>query len=416
MQLDVPLLPIAWCSFLVRGKRGVQHGLRPRSLSRWVVFTVFKALVLLQCPKDNDVDMRGRVFRKLIVIWRWLKWDWRRHWFYLFCQLAAFVCSLWWLPWRHLPWPGVAIAGIAVLAALMSVHPRIGPRHKVVYFVLIALLLRTEYAAIRKDRDEAEFERQSVRAEEHKRLQTLLESERMNTETSTRRLLDQENESLSAVLRQDQDQFTETISTLLNTHQQDEREFASIARQARDLIDSQRQLSEQFMGRLIPGTDPVPENACTRHNQEPKKGQMLVIFGSNAEIVKDFPHSIVTLGGHSVLSVDRVHESNNIYLSLDFRDFKNRVIFRADKNGVVNHSVGLNLLHPAKSVFLLEDEYGSEFLKIQFVNPQVLKVTGKIIYCGDVYPLVPKSIGGACSVFSTSTVSIGMPACPKPSN
>lgn len=82
----------------------------------------------------------------------------RRHWFGVLLytvQFTAFSFALWYIPYRHLPLPGVAVAIIAVLAAVMSIHPKIGPWQKVGYLLLIGAFLVTELRAIRKDRKDA---------------------------------------------------------------------------------------------------------------------------------------------------------------------------------------------------------------------------------------------------------------------
>jgi hypothetical protein len=82
--------------------------------------------------------------------------EFRKYWFYYLCYIAVLCAIAWWMPYTRLPWPGVAVAIIAVLAAVMSVHPDMHPRHKVIYFSLMAALLLTEFRAMRKDREDVE--------------------------------------------------------------------------------------------------------------------------------------------------------------------------------------------------------------------------------------------------------------------
>jgi hypothetical protein len=86
---------------------------------------------------------------------KWLRWGrrvWRRYWFYLICQFIAAVFVFRWIGYAHLPWAGVAVAGVAGLAAIMSIHPDLRPWQKVIYILLIGAFLVTEFRAIRKDR------------------------------------------------------------------------------------------------------------------------------------------------------------------------------------------------------------------------------------------------------------------------
>jgi hypothetical protein len=91
--------------------------------------------------------------RRWTIKWkRWGIWTWRRHRFYLLVQFVAIYFFLRWVPYKHLPLPGFAVAAIAVLAAIMSVHPNMRPWQKFIWLLLIGAFLITELRAIRKDR------------------------------------------------------------------------------------------------------------------------------------------------------------------------------------------------------------------------------------------------------------------------
>src|ERR1700733_5031349 len=97
---------------------------------------------------------------------RWLRLECRHHLFYFVCQFITLgALAYWWLTSKHLPPPGVAVAIIAVLAAILSFHGGIRPRHKLTYFVLMAALLITEFRSIRKDREEARNEQDRINRE-----------------------------------------------------------------------------------------------------------------------------------------------------------------------------------------------------------------------------------------------------------
>jgi len=322
--------------------------------------------------------------------------EWNAYRFYYLCHFATLIALGWWLSYKqHLPWTGVAIAILAVLAVLMSVHPDIRPRHKFIYFALMAALLITEFRAMRKDREEVQEAQEQSNIRETLRLKTLLDSERTNTKT----LLDQENFSLSTILKQDDTQFASTISTLLKTHSKDEKEFAGVLRKQDQSFEEQRNLSEEFHGRLVPGNDPTPANGCFPAGQDPPDGQVLVMFGDNGSRVAVFPDTILTIGEFPIISIDRVENSNAIALSLDLRDEQNRIAFRMDKNGVANRIGGLIFLHPNKSTLLIQDAFGNEFLRVTYINPKVLRVQGKAIYCGKTFDLQNRVIHNSCASY-----------------
>jgi hypothetical protein len=88
----------------------------------------------------------------------------KNHWFYLLIQAVSIGFWIWWLPYAHIPLPGYAVAAIAVLAAVMSVHPDMRQWQKFIWLLLIGAFLVTELRAIRKDRDIAEAQALKDRA------------------------------------------------------------------------------------------------------------------------------------------------------------------------------------------------------------------------------------------------------------
>jgi hypothetical protein len=66
-----------------------------------------------------------------------------------------------------------------------------------------------------------------------------------------------------------------------------------------------------------------------------------------------------------------VPDSDALSLSLDFRDKDNRILLRVNQDGAVNRANDLILLHPNKSTFLIEDSFGTEFLRASYINPRV---------------------------------------------
>jgi hypothetical protein len=72
-----------------------------------------------------------------------------------FIQLCFIPLALWWLPYKHLPFPGYAGVFIAIAAAFMTVH-EMRDWQKFVWMILIAALLAIELRAISKDRTEAQ--------------------------------------------------------------------------------------------------------------------------------------------------------------------------------------------------------------------------------------------------------------------
>jgi membrane protein implicated in regulation of membrane protease activity len=351
---------------------------------------------------------------KTIVHLRWVRREWTSHWPFFLFHFATLGALLWWIPYDRLPWTGVAVAIIAVLAALMSVHSNLRPRHKFIYFALMAALLITEFRAMRKDRDDAQNSQNQFQSQEDQRLAILLGQERVNTQ----KLLDQENINLNTNLTQDQGEFEGTISALLTTHKQDEEEFANLLKREAALGESQRELSEQYIGRLLPGDSPTPINSCLPGGESPKEGEILTIFGDNAALGV-FPLTVLKIGDRDLIGIHKIPESNAVSVSIDFHDSENHVLLRLNENGAVNRS-SLILQHPTKNEFLLDNEFGVEFLRITYVNPRVFQIAGKAIYCGNAFPLQSEFMHNSCAAHSNLSqsnsgyVHFAATACPKP--
>ena len=79
----------------------------------------------------------------------------RRHWFYLLIQIAGACVWVWLVGYSRSPQPGVAIAFIALIAAVMSVHPNMERWQKFIWILLIGAFLVTELRAIKRDRSDA---------------------------------------------------------------------------------------------------------------------------------------------------------------------------------------------------------------------------------------------------------------------
>jgi hypothetical protein len=181
----------------------------------------------------------------------------------------------------------------------------------------------------------------------------------------------------------------------------------------------QRELSEQLMGRLVPGNDPTPHNSCLPDGKDPKEENVLTIYGDSNSI-GPLPVVILKVGNRDMIAVHRVHDSDAVALSIDFRDAQNRILLRLNEDGVVNRS-NLNLLHPSKHEFLIEDQYGEEFLRVNYVNPKVFNVSGKVIYCGLVRPIMKPNVRVGCADYISTTDHIStivwfddIAACPMP--
>ena len=291
---------------------------------------------------------------------------------------------------------GYAIAALALAAVVMAARgDALTTTEKIVWIAICAVLFMWELNVIDKEHDAQEIQHTADMGLQATQFNDTLDEFTKANKTIT-------------------DDFKTTIQTLVYSHREDERSFAGVLRRQGKAFKSLTELSEQFSGRLVPGDSPTPPNACIAAGTNPDNGEILTILGNDATIGK-FPVIVSMVGAaRELIGVHKIPQSDEAYLSLDFRDEQNRVLLRMNEDGVVNRS-RLILLHPGKDTFLLQDEYGAEFLRVTYVNPTVFQVTGSEIYCGKVRPIQP---GGLINMCLKGAPDVDMytfaPPCPTP--
>lgn len=332
--------------------------------------------------------------------------------------MAVVLCSLGIVAacWaRHtLPYPGISIGFLAAVAGIMSIRPPMSIPEKLSWAVVLGVFLVAEIHSIRKDKQVANSEAIVSKRDEDIRFANVLKDQ----DAAFGKILEAQNNNFSATegdlkaaYQQNQQQFQQTISTLVRSHTEDEREFSGVLTRQNEEFKAQRDLAEEASGRLVPGDSTTPINACTNHFQKLALGELLVMTGDNADITSNFPHTILRVGGFPLLSVDRVEGSNSLAVSIDMRDRKNRVAFRMDKDGVVNRS-NLIVLHPDKSTLLLQDDFGKEVLRAQFLNVNTFRITGSVAYCGHLFAVQSPNMSRICTSGFGTSIAIQAPSCP----
>jgi hypothetical protein len=321
-------------------------------------------------------------------------------WFYTLCQFLALTFIIFRAGYDHLPAPGIAIAILAGLAALMSVHSEQRPWHKPLYFILMAFLLTVEFRAIRKDRDEANKAQIAAQQEANCRLQAMLNSEK----EATAQLITQENMQLSTMLQQDQGEFTQNLNTILTAHREDEHNFSDVLQSEKDLFHHEEELAESLSGRLIPANDPMPENRCSSFL---KPSDVLVRIGipemENFAVVRSLPATVLAIPAaydagrdgplagigigygapiEPIFGLARL-DDGTLVIKMTIRSSDHHIIAKLDENGfVVNRNQILEMKRDEHSLRLVDDMDGEEIINIRYLNPRAISVQGKGINFG----------------------------------
>lgn len=102
----------------------------------------------------------------------------------------------------------------------------------------------------------------------------------------------------------------------------------------------------------------------------------------NAALITTFPHTVIEVEHDKVktpvLSLAR-SQSGVITVLLDMRSKDGRIIARMDKDGFVVNRNNFLEMKKDKSSLKIIDEYGSEVLKVRYLNPSAISVSGSHI-------------------------------------
>jgi hypothetical protein len=123
-------------------------------------------------------------------------------------------------------------------------------------------------------------------------------------------------------------------------------------------------------------------------------------------VINKFPHSILQIHGHDVISIDR-GEGGSLVMSVDMRDNVNKIIANLSKDGfIVSRNYELYMLRPDKSTVIIEDGFGREIIKARFLNPKAFALEGTVQYGDKAFPLEVQGFYGLCSGHSTVDIKI----------
>lgn len=303
---------------------------------------------------------------------------------------------------------GFAIGFLAFAAAIMAVRAEslTGPE-KFIWIIICAGLLVWELEVIHEDRaaQDSQHEQDVARLTAQFELTLREFRETQFRLAQTKQNLDQTKQDLDQT---GADEHRRLVTLL--------QQGAAITDQQRSVLQTQQDISEQFAGRLVPGTALTPMNGCTDSRIQIRPDATTVLIGNgNAAITDSLPSSVLQVGDAPVIAFDQKPNSGEMYLSIDFRDNQNRVILRVNKNGIVSRTAQLAVLRPNKSTLLIEDDFGKEFLRASFLNPHAFEVTGKIVYCGkaiELTKLFPAT--NSCSIDAgKSAFAVAAPKCPN---
>jgi hypothetical protein len=125
--------------------------------------------------------------------------------------------------------------------------------------------------------------------------------------------------------------------------------------------------------KLMAGNMPTP--ALPTQARVPQ-GALLIFLGSNIAWAPRMPHTVVEMGSDKMLVIDKDKSSNKLVVTvLRIFDAGNNIIARIDDDGFwVANSTRMKRVDP--STLVVFDHGDMEVLRITFLNPGALSITG----------------------------------------
>jgi hypothetical protein len=132
-------------------------------------------------------------------------------------------------------------------------------------------------------------------------------------------------------------------------------------------------LEIQLSTRLFPGNGPTP---LTPVDDAPANA-LKVFFGSNLAWATKMPHTILRMMGDPMIQIDRDDSKKELVVSaLKIFDDRNNIIARIDKEDGFWVENSTRKKRPDPSTLVVYDHNDTEVLRIVFINPNTLSLTG----------------------------------------
>lgn len=182
------------------------------------------------------------------------------------------------------PPPGEAVAALGLLGVVVTFREKPGGLEKFLYVVFFIVLLRTEFKSIVTDREYHDTQQASA---------LKLQSDNFNL------ILSNEQTGFKQTLNQEEAHFKQTLANVLGSQNSERTQFSNLVKQGRDLFTHQQELAESLTEKLLPASDPMPNNPCTRGQIDPE--DLLLFIGSNTFVTHTFPHTVLKINNDDIV-------------------------------------------------------------------------------------------------------------------
>ncbi len=272
------------------------------------------------------------------------------------CSLLLVIVGLLIFLFLHNPPPGYSVAAVGLLAILMSFYPNLN-KHTLkfaMWMFLLVVLTYIELQAIQKDRSDSQKTFETAQNEQRASFSNLLTHEGKQFELARKQQL-------------------ETVGQIARGAQANQTEFQRLLK-AQQVVTGQQQNFLNFVtGKLQPREHEVPQiRRCSSNSS-----QAILRIGrwKNQTTVDRFPFAFFLERMIPVATID-LGKDNLLFLKLDLRSEDGKTMLKLDENGI-RHSKEVLVSRPDPSTLIIEDSFGKELFRADYIDPRTMAVTGQ---------------------------------------
>ncbi len=146
------------------------------------------------------------------------------------------------------------------------------------------------------------------------------------------------------------------------------------------------------VGLLVPGSEPTPNNSCSKDSDA--NGKYLVLWGNGTAYFDQFPHTVVRVGTKQLLWLT-MDQQGHLGVSADFRDPDMKMVAKIrDNDFQLNTNTIFTRSHTDFSTLAVNDNYDNPALRVRFLNPKTISITGAFNYPGIRPIVIPPFVEG----------------------
>lgn len=148
----------------------------------------------------------------------------------------------------------------------------------------------------------------------------------------------------------------------------------------------------KLSGWLLPASDPIPDNPCSKHIL---KDGVVLLYGSSASYTTTFPRTVLMFKHQRNLILER-DKKGRVTITADIFGADGRIVASIDKNRFKVNPNNYFDLESDHSTLRVIDQQKREVLFVRYLNSHAIKVRALLYFPGHDHPLeiTDKSISG----------------------